>query len=153
MPDCSLPMHQHKCVALSGPLRPVRERGQEIARAADARFSTPSSSLRRTGLSYSSEKLDDSLAVIALLPRIRPPQTRMTTNAALHHSPGLRMSNSNMRFIGYRHSRIVRIRPQGHAHVLQQSGAGVSVERGDSSGERGCGELPRDERLNRGEPH
>src|SRR5215831_6014429 len=63
------------------------------------------------------------------------------------------MSNSDMRFIGHRHSRIVRIRPQGHTHVLQQSASGVSVECGNGSGERGRGELPRDERLNRGKPH
>jgi hypothetical protein len=58
-----------------------------------------------------------------------------------------------MRFIGHRDSRIVCIRPEGHAHVLQQRGAGVRVECRDGSSKRGGSELPGHERLHRGNPH
>ena len=58
-----------------------------------------------------------------------------------------------MRFNGHRDSRIVCIRPKGHAHILQQRGAGGRVECSDGSSKRRGGELPRHECLHRGKPH
>src|SRR5215510_12876784 len=66
---------------------------------------------------------------------------------------GLRMSDSDMRFIGHRYPRVVRIRPEGNAHVLEQRGAGVGVECRDGTGKRGCRELPWHECIHRGETH